>query len=122
VRVLGADPKRMELAYGQPLFSWYASDPSEIVETLEAAVAGMQARAASLAGQQRDHSPTCEHPFVVVLLDEIAFLTAYQPDRKLRDRVLAALATLTTQGRAVGYREPGLIPHMSRAVRIASPL
>ena len=103
VRVLGADPKLMELAYGRPLFSWYASDPSEIAEMLEAAVAGMQARAASLAGQQRDHSPTREQPFVVVLLDEIAFLTAYQPDRKLRERVMAALATLTTQGRAVGY-------------------
>src|SRR5262249_59758111 len=30
-------------------------------------------------------------------------LTACQPDRQLRDRVKAALATLTTQGRAVGY-------------------
>jgi S-DNA-T family DNA segregation ATPase FtsK/SpoIIIE len=40
---------------------------------------------------------------VVVLVDEVAFLTAYQADRKLRDRTLAALATLTTQGRAVGY-------------------
>jgi DNA segregation ATPase FtsK/SpoIIIE, S-DNA-T family len=103
VRVLAADPKLMELAYGQPLFSWYASDPAEIAEVLEAAVEGMQARAASLAGRQRDHTPTLEHPFVVVLLDEIAFLTAYQPDRKLRERVMAALATLTTQGRAVGY-------------------
>src|SRR5215470_18915271 len=32
-----------------------------------------------------------------------AALTAYQPDRQLRDRVKAALATLTTQGRAVGF-------------------
>ena len=40
---------------------------------------------------------------MVVLVDEVAFLTAYQPDRKLRDRALAAIATLTTQGRAVGY-------------------
>ena len=40
---------------------------------------------------------------MVVLVDEIAFLTAYQADRKLKDRILAALATLTTQGRAVGY-------------------
>jgi S-DNA-T family DNA segregation ATPase FtsK/SpoIIIE len=40
---------------------------------------------------------------VVVVVDEVAFLTAYQADRKLRDRTLAALATLTTQGRAVGY-------------------
>jgi S-DNA-T family DNA segregation ATPase FtsK/SpoIIIE len=39
----------------------------------------------------------------VVLVDEVAFLTAYQPDRKLRERVMNALATLTTQGRAVGY-------------------
>jgi hypothetical protein len=39
----------------------------------------------------------------VVLVDEVAFLTAYQPDRKLRERVMAALATLTTHGRAVGY-------------------
>ena len=39
----------------------------------------------------------------MVLVDEIAFLTAYQADRKLRERTLAALATLTTQGRAVGY-------------------
>ncbi len=37
------------------------------------------------------------------MVDEIAFLTAYQADRKLRERTLAALATLTTQGRAVGY-------------------
>ena len=39
----------------------------------------------------------------MVLVDEVAFLTAYQPDRKLRERIMAALATLTTQGRAVGY-------------------
>ena len=40
---------------------------------------------------------------MIVFVDEVAFLTAYQPDRKLRDRALAAIATLTTQGRAVGY-------------------
>ena len=37
------------------------------------------------------------------MVDEVAFLTAYLPDRQLRDRVKAALATLTTQGRAVGF-------------------
>ena len=40
---------------------------------------------------------------MVIVVDEVAFLTAYQPDRGLRERVKAALATLTTQGRAVGY-------------------
>ena len=63
----------------------------------------MQARAARFAGRQRDHTPRPRTPFIVVLVDEIAFLTAYQADRKLRERTLAALATLTTQGRAVGY-------------------
>ena len=39
----------------------------------------------------------------MILVDEVAFLTAYQPDRKLRERIMNAVATLTTQGRAVGY-------------------
>ena len=47
--------------------------------------------------------PGAERPARLVLVDEVAFLTAYQPDRKLRERVMNALATLTTQGRAVGY-------------------
>ena len=106
VRILAADPKVMELAYGRAIFDrygMYASDPLAIVTMFEDAVRDMQARAAVLAGKQRDHIPTVEHPFVVVLVDEIAFLTAYQADRKLKERTLAALATLTTQGRAVGF-------------------
>jgi S-DNA-T family DNA segregation ATPase FtsK/SpoIIIE len=63
----------------------------------------MQARAAVFAGRHREHRPTIEHPFIVVLVDEVAFLTAYLSDRAIRDRIKAALATLTTQGRAVGY-------------------
>jgi S-DNA-T family DNA segregation ATPase FtsK/SpoIIIE len=105
-RVLAADPKWMELAYGRVIFETYgayAADPVAIAEMLDRAVADMQARAARFAGVQREHTPTREHPFIVVLVDEVAFLTAYQPDRKLRERIMAALATLTTQGRAVGY-------------------
>jgi S-DNA-T family DNA segregation ATPase FtsK/SpoIIIE len=106
VRVWACDPKLMELAFGRALFDTYgryAADPAEIADLLEQAVAEMQQRAARFAGRQRDHAPTAEFPFVVVLVDEVAFLTAYQADRKLKDRTLAALATLTTQGRAVGY-------------------
>jgi DNA segregation ATPase FtsK/SpoIIIE, S-DNA-T family len=106
VRILAADPKVMELAYGRAIFDTcgqYAASPDAIVAMLEVAVTDMQARAAQLAGKQRDHTPTAEFPFVVVLVDEVAFLTAYQPDKGLRERVKAALATLTTQGRAVGY-------------------
>ncbi len=106
VRVLAADPKLMELAYGRIIFDTYgqyAADPAEIADMLDQAVADMQARASRFAGRQRDHTPTREHPFTVVLVDEVAFLTAYQPDKPLRTRIMAALATLTTQGRAVGY-------------------
>ncbi len=66
----------------------------------------MQARAAQLAGRQRDHQPSTEHPFVVLLVDEVAFLTAYRPGKRLRERALAAIATLTTQGRG-GLRRRG---------------
>ncbi len=96
----------MELAYGRTIFDHYgqyAAEPDAIVAMLERAVTDMRARAAQLAGKQRDHTPTVEFPFVVIVVDEVAFLTAYQPDRGLRERVKAALATLTTQGRAVGY-------------------
>ncbi|HXZ76250.1 MAG TPA: FtsK/SpoIIIE domain-containing protein, partial [Streptosporangiaceae bacterium] len=106
VKVLAADPKLMELAYGRVIFDThghYAADPASIAMMLEAAVADMQTRAAGFAGRQRDHTPTRQHPFTVIVVDEVAFLTAYQPDRKLRERIMNALATLTTQGRAVGY-------------------
>jgi S-DNA-T family DNA segregation ATPase FtsK/SpoIIIE len=106
VRVLAADPKLMELAFGRLIFDThgdYAADPAAIANMLEHAVADMQRRAARFAGYQRDHTPTREHPFTVILVDEVAFLTAYQPDRNLRERIMNALATLTTQGRAVGY-------------------
>jgi DNA segregation ATPase FtsK/SpoIIIE, S-DNA-T family len=106
VRVWAADPKLMELAYGRAIFDRYgryAADPAAIVAMLEDAVAAMQARAAVFAGRHREHTPTPEHPFVVILVDEVAFLTAYLSDRAIRDRIKAALATLTTQGRAVGY-------------------
>ena len=106
VRACACDPKLMELAFGRAIFDRYgsyAADPGAIAELLEAAVADMQERARRFAGRQRDHTPTPEYPFTVIIVDEIAFLTAYQADRKLKDRTLAALATLTTQGRAVGY-------------------
>jgi DNA segregation ATPase FtsK/SpoIIIE, S-DNA-T family len=106
VKVLAADPKLMELAYGRIIFDTYgayAADPVSIAAMLDQAVADMQARAARFAGVQREHTPTVEDPFTVVLVDEVAFLTAYQPDKGLRTRIMSALATLTTQGRAVGY-------------------
>ncbi|UGQ15132.1 hypothetical protein LO772_17115 [Yinghuangia sp. ASG 101] len=103
VELWACDPKRMELSYGRALFQRYSSDPAEMVEMLEDAVAEMSARADRFAGKVRKHEPTPDCPFIVVMVDELAFLTAYQPDRDLRKRADAALATLTSQGRSVGF-------------------
>ncbi len=45
----------------------------------------------------------------MIMMDELAFLTAYLQDKTLRTRITAALATLTTQGRAVGYCVVGVV-------------
>ncbi|WP_433540911.1 FtsK/SpoIIIE domain-containing protein [Streptosporangium sandarakinum] len=103
VELWALDPKLMELSYGRAIFGdRYAADPKECADLLDEAVSVMQERAARFAGVQRSHIPTVDDPFVLVIVDEVAFLTAYQSDKGLRQRITAALATLTTQGRAVG--------------------
>lgn len=102
VEVWVCDPKRMELSFGRVLFRRYADDPAGMVGLLEQAVAVMADRAGEFAGHTRTHTPTRLHPFVVVVVDELAFLTAYLPDRDLRRRAEQALATVTSQGRSVG--------------------
>ncbi|MFF5109817.1 FtsK/SpoIIIE domain-containing protein [Streptosporangium sp. NPDC000509] len=102
VELWALDPKRMELSYGRALFDEYAATAEECTELLEHAVKVMQERADRYAGVRRSHEPTQRDPFVVVIVDEIAFLTAYQTDKGLKLRIMAALSTLTTQGRAVG--------------------
>ena len=102
VQVWALDPKRMELSFGRALFHRYACHATAMVELLEAAVAEMHDRAGQFGGRTRTFPLSAEFPFVVVLVDELAFLTAYQPDRDLRKRAEAAIATLTSQGRSVG--------------------
>jgi S-DNA-T family DNA segregation ATPase FtsK/SpoIIIE len=102
VQVWALDPKRMELSFGRTLFAAYADQAAGMVELLEAAVETMHERAARFGGQTRTFTPSKVFPFLVVLIDELAFLTAYQPDRDLRKRAEAAIATLTSQGRSVG--------------------
>jgi DNA segregation ATPase FtsK/SpoIIIE-like protein len=103
VQIWACDPKRMELAFGRRLFDRYASDPEDMVRLLEDAAAEMNRRADAFAGRVRVHEPSKTCPFVVLMVDELAFLTAYQPDPKLRKRADAAIATLTSQGRSVGF-------------------
>jgi len=102
VRVWACDPKRMELSFGRDLFARYADQAAAMVELLEAAVAEMHRRAADFGGRTRTFTVSVAFPFLVVIIDELAFLTAYQPERDLRKRAEAAIATLTSQGRSVG--------------------
>jgi len=102
VQVCALDPKRMELSYGRAIFARYADAPATMVELLEAAVTEMHQRAARFGGKTRTFTPSVEFPFLLLLIDELAFLTAYQPERDLRKRTEAAIATLTSQGRSVG--------------------
>jgi DNA segregation ATPase FtsK/SpoIIIE, S-DNA-T family len=101
-QVWALDPKRMELSFGRDLFTRYADTAAEMVQLLETAVTEMHDRAAKFAGATRTFTPSIQFPFLVVLVDELAFLTAYQPDRDLRKRAEAEIATLTSQGRSVG--------------------
>ncbi|MFE9106661.1 FtsK/SpoIIIE domain-containing protein [Actinomadura geliboluensis] len=107
VEVWAVDPKRMELSFGRPLFERYgrySDDPKGgMVELLESAAEDMNARAGQFAGVTRSFTPSHEHPFRVIVVDELAFLTAYCPERDLRKRAESALAVLTSQGRSVGY-------------------
>jgi S-DNA-T family DNA segregation ATPase FtsK/SpoIIIE len=107
VEVWAIDPKRMELSFGRALFERYgrySSDPKGgMVDLLEAAAEDMNARAEGFAGVTRSFTPSHEFPFRVIVVDELAFLTAYCPERDLRKRAESALAVLTSQGRSVGY-------------------
>lgn len=103
-QVWAVDPKGgMELSSGQAMFARFAADEFEtMADLLDDAVALMRERAARLAGHTRRHEPSSADPLVVLLIDELANLTAYLQDRKLRDRIAQSVAVLLTQGRAVG--------------------
>lgn len=88
---------------GRALLTRFADDAPLAVVLLEDAVATMQARARELAGHTRQHVASADSPLVIILIDELAALTAYETDRDLVRRANAALATLASQGRAVGF-------------------
>lgn len=102
VAVWAIDPKGgMELGIGAPLFDRFGYESTaQMVELLEEAVTVMDARCRSLAGLARLHTPSTSAPLLLVLVDELSTLTAYEPDSKLRTRAIAALSALLARGRA----------------------
>ena len=104
VRLWGIDPKGgMELGIGRPMFARFAAtDPAAMADLLDDAAAEAQRRAARLAGTTRQHLATVDEPLIVLVIDELANLTAYLTDRQLKERIKAALGVVLSQGRAVG--------------------
>jgi len=111
VRVWVVDPKGgMELAAGQAMFTRFCHGDSAdgsshelaYAELLEDAVTVMRERQARMRGVARLHTPTEAEPLVLVIVDELAALTAYVADRDAKRRISSALSLLLSQGRAVG--------------------
>jgi len=122
VQVWCLDPKGgMELAPGRGWFARFVyGDPdegtgtgldyeAEFARVLEDAVAVMRRRQSALRGVTRLHTPTATEPLILVVVDELASLTAYVTDRDAKKRIAAALSLLLSQGRAVGVTVVGAV-------------
>lgn len=103
VRLVGIDLKYgIELSVGSGLFTKIATTEADAVETLAALEKLMNKRGNAMAGRAREHSPTKASPLVVLLIDELAGVTAYMSDPALRKAAAASLSRILTKGRALG--------------------
>jgi len=99
----GIDPKRMELVFAPELFTRLTTGtPADAADHLEDLVLVMVERQDRMCGKLREHTATSDDPAVVLIVDELASLTAYCTDRDAKKRIEAALSLLLSQGRAVG--------------------
>jgi S-DNA-T family DNA segregation ATPase FtsK/SpoIIIE len=102
VRLWGIDLKRgVELAMGEALFSTRAYTPADALAVLKALMAVIDERGARMAGATRLHEPVVGDPLHVLVIDELAALTAYA-DLDVRREANRMLAEILTQGRALG--------------------
>lgn len=104
LQVWAIDPKGgMELRPGMPLFTRFEdSHPEAMCALLEDLVHLKDRRAKRLASTGiRKHQATPDSPHVLVVIDELATLTAFAERATVR-RIDQALGLLLTQGRACG--------------------
>jgi len=108
VQVVGLDPKGgMELGFGRELFRQLVTmngvDAEEdAVAFLEDLADEADRRAHLLAGRYRLLEPSIELPFLLIVIDELASVSALLSDPKRQKRADAALGRLLTKGRAPG--------------------
>lgn len=103
VHLIGIDLKYgIELSIGAGLFTKIATTEADAVATLAGLEKLMDKRGNEMAGRTREHRPTKASPLVVLLIDELAGLTAYMSDAALRREAAASLSRILTKGRALG--------------------
>ena len=105
VQVFGIDPKGgMELGQAPGIFQkLVCSNGAEAVELLAHVATLTRQRADALRKQRsRKWTPASGQPFVLLIVDELADVIAYQPDSGLRKHANAALQIILSQGRAPG--------------------
>ncbi len=104
VQLHGVDLKGgMEVLMGADLFTTRATNAGEAVLLLERLVDQMRARTRTYAGRVRTHVASTEEPLHVVMIDELAAITAYCPERDFQRRAEMAINLLCSQGRAPGF-------------------
>jgi hypothetical protein len=103
VSLYGCDSKRVELALGRDWFDEYADTVEDIVTLLEKAIGEMFEGTMQLKGKARKFTPSPETPLVVIIIDELGYVSGLVTDNKLRARAEKAIATILALGRAVGF-------------------
>jgi S-DNA-T family DNA segregation ATPase FtsK/SpoIIIE len=102
VRLWGIDLKKgLELAIGDPLFHARAYTPEVALDVLKNLLAVIDERGAVMVGNSRLHQPTAGDPLHVLVIDELAALTAYA-EPQIRKEAERLLSLILTQGRALG--------------------
>ncbi|GAY12623.1 FtsK/SpoIIIE domain-containing protein [Pseudonocardia sp. N23] len=119
VQVFGIDPKGgMELGRAPHLFERLVFDNGpNAVDLLEHVAALGRSRADQLrqAGASA-WTPAARSPFVLLVVDELADVVAYQTDRALKTRANNALQTIASQGRAPGVCVLGQVQDPRKSV------
>src|SRR6476469_2499918 len=111
VTLYGIDPTGgMELGQAPEVFEQVVFDNgSHAVTLLEWLAQEVKRRAESYRGRRRMWTPESGDPFILLVVDELADVIAYQTDRTLRDRATRAVQAITSQGRAPGVCVLGLL-------------
>lgn len=102
VRVWAVDLKRgVEVAMGDGLMYRTAYRPEAALAVMRDLLAVIDERASGMVGQSRLHVPTSGDPLHLLVIDELAALTAYA-DAEVKKEGNRLLAEILTQGRALG--------------------